>query len=276
MGYGFNVPWAWGDRMMEALIRVHVKGESPADAMAKVAPHMAEAMWDGFSPVSSGTWIQALAPTGAVPFVQIAENKAWHGGPVMPEGNPFDPAPPPDSEKKWKSVSPLAEGVASKLNEWTGGNKYRAGWFSTSPESLENVWEGYTGGLGKMMENGYKLLTKPWSETGWTKVPVIRRFYSDNTMFADRGNFYTNVEEVHRSAREVDKMGEDAPERAHTIAPLLESAKAHTKEVKNLRDAREESTDSKERAALEADMQALFLQFNKEFNARRWLRSQKP
>ncbi len=60
------------------------------------------------------------------------------------------------------------------------------------------------------------------------------------------------------------------------VAPLLDSAKEYTKKVKDLRDAREASDDPKRREALDDAMQRLFLQFNKRFNAIRWLRNRKP
>lgn len=274
LAYGYNVFWVLGDRLAEAIMRVTEHGEDPTDVASKVAERVAAAMWDGFSPVSEASLMQMLSPTGLTPVVQITENTAWHGGPIFPEGNPFDPAPPPDSERAFSSVAPLSQETARFLNRMFGGNKFRAGSFlgadmSVSPESLEHMYESYLGGLAKMAANAYKLATKPWADTGWNKVPVLRRFYSDDTMFADRELYYAAIEDVHRASKEVKGMA-SPPALAQRLAPLLSHAKAATKHIQALRERRERATDPDVLRELDEQLRQIYLRFNRTFNQRRW------
>jgi len=272
LAYGYNVFWVLGDRAAEAMLRkMHYNEDS---AVGDAVNRVARALWDGFSPVSESSLAQMLAPSGLVPFVQIAENRDWKGDVIMPDGNPFDPAPPPDSERAWKSISPVAQETARFINRMFGGNRFRAGTFlgmdaSISPESIEHVFDSYLGGVGKVFTNTAKLAGDPWADTGWSKVPVMRSFYSTGAVWQDRGTFYENIEEVHRANKEVAGLGDKAPARSKREAALYGQAKQAAKDAKKLRERHEAAGSPEERQRLEEEMRALYLRFNRAFNETR-------
>jgi hypothetical protein len=276
--YGYNIFYVLGAAAAEAAYRVS-RGEDSEGVVGPLVAQSLRVVWDGFSPISDGTILQTLLPSATAPFVQIWENTNWNGTPIMPVPNPFDKAPPPRSERFFNSVSPLSLRVARQLNSWfEGGNEYRAGEFfgldvSVSPEALEHLFTSYLGGLSKMGSNAIKLTTKPWEDTGWSTVPVIRRFYTDSSpIWSDRAAYYEAREEVYRSDKEVEggaKTNARRREYARLKSKLQISGKAKgiDEQLTDLRKQEKAERNPDKKRALVEKQGRLYQRFLKSYNA---------
>ncbi|NBX98167.1 hypothetical protein EBQ81_04875, partial [bacterium] len=126
MPYGYSVFDYAGQLVADTMPSdIYGGGKKPMDS----AVNLTLAAIDNFNPLGgSYSLLQAIAPTITTPFVDSALNQDFSGRPIMPTPNPFDPVPPPDSQRYWNNVNPASKWVAEKLNELTGGSKVRAGY----------------------------------------------------------------------------------------------------------------------------------------------------
>lgn len=139
-------------------------------------------------------------PTAAKPLAEIAVNQTALGGPVRPDQPKFGPKKP-ESELHFKNVNPLAKAIAEGLNRVTGGDKITEGAVSISPEDIEQLVSGYTGGLGKTIAQtlgtGAALAQGESPQT--RQVPVASRFLYEASPTQQATQFYANKEEVEQA-----------------------------------------------------------------------------
>jgi hypothetical protein len=145
---------------------------------------------------AKGLAIMAL-PTPLKPLAEIQLNQTALGGLVRPEQPKFGP-PKPYSRLAFKNVNYFAKAIAEGLNSVTGGDKITPGKLDWSPESIEQLFIGYTGGLGKtasqafaMGASGVKGEVPPVRQ-----VPVASRFLYEESPTQQATQFYTNRDEV--------------------------------------------------------------------------------
>ena len=188
MPYGYNTFFVLGNEVAGT-----IRGKSPVDGMANIG----NALIGTLNPLASATWVQTLAPTLMDPFVQVAENKTWAGSKLMPDENPFG-VPVPDSERYFRSVNPVAKYVAKSMNWITGGDKFKPGFVSISPETIEMAFETFTGSAGKMIKDSLSIPLAAMSEEGLSlnKVPFARKLISAQSPYVDDAIYRENSLEV--------------------------------------------------------------------------------
>jgi hypothetical protein len=191
MPYGFSAILAVGRNASAVAFGKKKVGEAVAN--------VAGAAFSSFNPLGSeGSLAQFFAPTILDPVVQVAENKTWSGGPLMPAAFPGDKRP--DSELYFKTVSPTAKMLAKFLNEHTGGSRFRSGWLDISPETMELVADYATGAAGKFAHQAV--------EVGGTlaggelpsvrKTPFVSSFVYEEHPAATNARYHEVLDEVER------------------------------------------------------------------------------
>lgn len=154
------------------------------------------AILNSLNPLSAATLLQTLSPTITDPLVQVFENKAWHGGSLMPEQSIFG-VPKPDSERFFKTVNPVFKGLAQGLNKSTGGDNVKPGMIDVSPETFEMLFETFTGSLGRFAKDTASLpATIMADDIPVRKVPFLRRVATETNEFTDSQLYRENSDEV--------------------------------------------------------------------------------
>jgi hypothetical protein len=150
MPYGYSVFDYAGQLVADTMPReIYGGGKRPMDS----AVNLTLAAIDNFNPIGgSYSLLQAISPTITTPLVDLALNQDFSGRPIMPTPNPFDPVPPPNSQRYWNNVNPASKWITEKLNEVTGGSKARSGFIDVSPETLDYGYDFLTGAVGKFGE----------------------------------------------------------------------------------------------------------------------------
>lgn len=210
--WGYNVFHTMGQKLGRAWGQVsgdEVKGYSVASEAGDILSSVASA----FNPIHSGSVLQSLSPTLLDPAVKIAENKDWHGGPLMPNQNPFGP-PKPNAESYFASATEPAKGIAKFLNETvSNGNEVRPGWWDWSPEWLDMVWSDATGSAGR-----FALNTADTAIRGATgepieekNIPFRRKFFGREYPSQDYEKYYRNKNDLDMLSKEL-KLFRGTPE----------------------------------------------------------------
>ena len=119
---------------------------------ADAAKHIAKEAFDsgmhftGTGDFNSDTPVQSLLPTLLVPFYQLKGNEDYAGRPIrrrmFSETKPY-------SENGRKQTGDVWKSVARGMNELTGGNERRRGWFDFSPENYKFVVDSALKNLGR-------------------------------------------------------------------------------------------------------------------------------
>lgn len=264
MPYGYNVFFVLGNEAASAL-----RGKSPAESTARIG----SALLGTLNPLQAATLLQTVMPTIGDPIAQWKENKAWHGGPLMPEKNPFG-IPVPESERYFKSVNPVAKGIAQGLNSLTGGNKNKSGLIDVSPELFDMVFETYTGSAGRLVKDALSLPAAALSDDGVAanKVPFLRKVlgtYSDRTdrtIYRERSNEVGTL--ANRYKQSVDEK-EKAELRKDPLFAMIPMHKQTDKQLLRLNKMLKlsEKMGNKEQAEKIRDrMTAIKIAYDKKYN----------
>jgi hypothetical protein len=189
--WGYNVFHVVGQSMGRAVDSDKIQGYTAAKEMSRLMTTIAGA----FNPLSAGSFLQSISPTLLDPAVKVHENKEWHGGPLMPEKNPFGP-PTPNSERYFRSASEGSKWIAKELNALTGGNQARPGWWDWSPEWFDMIVGDALGGAGtftlKVSDTAARAYTG--EEIERKNIPFIRKILgseypsSDYELYFERAN----------------------------------------------------------------------------------------
>ena len=209
MPYGYSVFDYAGQLLNEVSPKEALGGgASKTQALGKLAG----AVLDNFNPLgASKSLLQSISPTIISPITDYALNMDYSGRPIMPTPSPFDATPPPNSQRYWSNVGPIAKAVAQKINELTGGNEVRAGLLDVSPETLGQVYDFLSGSAGKFAE---RLVTLPRNalkagrgELDWGDlvgdVPMTRKVYGAVPSYVDTVRYQDLRREVLTVADEL-------------------------------------------------------------------------
>jgi hypothetical protein len=248
-----------------------VKGdESAAESTGRVL----KSSFESLSPINGATWTQTISPTLVDPIVQIAENQNFAGAKIMPDRNPFDKTPSPDSQLKFKSVNPAAAYVAEAINEITGGSTRKPGLVDVSPESIEHITKFMGGGAGSF---GYGVLS------GFTKAAVSEEEMGVEefpAVGAVAGRFLTEEDPARKTKTEFfENMKayavyredlEDKETRGEARKSKLRTLDAYTTQVDSkLRDLRKRQLAAKSDAAakrIEQQSLDIMRRYNQRYN----------
>lgn len=148
------------------------------DAVANIASFV------GMGAPSVDAGISGFLPTLAQPVAQDLSNKNYMGSPIRRQK--YNDAQP-DSSNGRKSTGEAYKWIAESLNEWTGGNKGRAGAVDVAPETLKHYWESVFKNTGKDAENMVmsiaRAMTGEYGQKDTNTTPGVRdvtRFYDSN------------------------------------------------------------------------------------------------
>jgi hypothetical protein len=188
MPYGFNTIVNAG-RLASAVMRGQM---SPA----KAAGNGALSFFSTFNPFGGAEdFTQMVTPSFLEPFVQSATNKNFAGNAIVPD-QPKWGAKKPDSERFWRTTSPVAKWLAQTGNTLTGGDKLSAGFVDISPNTIEH-WSNFAlGGWSRILSGGQAVAetVAKGEPIPISKIPVIRRQYYEEHP-ADVGRMWRATQE---------------------------------------------------------------------------------
>ncbi|HDO36184.1 MAG TPA: hypothetical protein ENH07_07825 [Nitrospirae bacterium] len=189
--WGYNLFWNIGSETARAFTKRDFSALSSAGRLASVFAN-------AFNPLAAGTLMQTLSPTVTDPFVQVAENKSWFGGELMPERNKFAKIPKPDSQRYWKSTGVMSKWITSRLNSLTGGDKIKGGAIDVSPETLELMVDTIGGSALRFVKDTIGVPVKAFQEeqVAISRIPFVRRVAGEKSEWADSKIFYENMEDI--------------------------------------------------------------------------------
>lgn len=205
--WGYNVFWLAGAKIGKAL--------TPGSASTlRDAADVFFAAVTAFNPMgSSGSFAQFASPTVFDPFVQVWENKAWHGGPLHPAANPYDESTKPNHKKHFRSTTEAAKGLSKVLHDATDWNEPAPPFLDIYPDTLDMLWDTVTGGAGKFLSRvwdfGAKSLESDFEEIPWRKLPVLRRVYGANIEGYTAVEYHKNTETVGYLEQRIKDAKED-------------------------------------------------------------------
>jgi hypothetical protein len=220
--------------------------EKPAQRAAQLLGVGAEA----FNPIgNSGLSIQTLTPTIIDPLAALAENRDFTGRSIARRDfSSLDPTPGHARAKD--TATPWAILASQALNYMSGGNEFRPGAFSPTPDQIDYLIGQLTGGVGR--EAGKAAQTVSAWATGEElpahKIPGLGRFYGDATGTAAISNrFYDNVKEANLAWATIEglrKQGRLAEAREslreHPISRLRLAASRSQSSINNMRALRKQ------------------------------------
>jgi hypothetical protein len=267
--WGYNFFWNAGVELSRAFTK---EDYSPISSAGRLASVFAGA----FNPIASGTLLQTLAPTIADPFVQVAENKNWFGGDLMPQQNIFDKTPSPDSQRYWKSVGASSKWVAEQLNSLTGGSKIRPGTIDISPETLDLIVDTVGGSALRVFKDAFEIPYKLVAdeEPQLHEIPFLRRVAGEQNEWVDARVYNENVRDVLMATEEMKAYrgtlyANRVKEKSAKLLSLSEYAKQTENYLRKLRKTRNkaEATGDKKRVErINNRIKEIQKQFNKRFN----------
>ncbi|NBW11263.1 MAG: hypothetical protein EBR82_24855 [Caulobacteraceae bacterium] len=249
MPYGYSVFDYAGQLVADTMpSEIYGGGKKPMDS----AVNLTLAAIDNFNPIGgSYSLLQAISPTITTPLVDLALNQDFSGRPIMPTPNPFDPVPPPDSQRYWNNVNPASKWVTEKLNEVTGGSKARSGSIDVSPETLDYGYDFLTGAVGKFGERVMMAPIRAAKVAAGQEdvvdligdIPMVRKVTGSVPSFVDVKRYQdmrTQILTVERELKLARQAGET--ERAREIIQdakpelrLVNMIKATEQDLKELR-----------------------------------------
>jgi hypothetical protein len=230
--------------------------------------------FESLSPINGATWTQTISPTLVDPIVQIAENRNFAGAKIMPDRNPFDKTPLPDSQLKFKTVNPAATWVAESMNYMTGGSERKEGLIDVSPESIEHLGKFMAGGAGSfaygILSGSIKSVAGE-EEMGTEELPgvgaVAGRFLTEeDPARKTKTEFYDNLRKFAVFREDL----EDKETRAEARKSSLRSLDAYTTAVdKKLRDLRKRqlsATTPEQASRIEQQTLVIMRRYNQRYN----------
>jgi hypothetical protein len=198
--WGYNIFHVFGQMIGRGVDSDQIQGYTAAKESARLMSAITEA----FNPMSAGSFLQTISPTLLDPAVKVAENREWHGGPLMPEKNPFGP-PTPNSQRYFRSASDQSKWIARELNELTGGNVVRPGWWDWSPEWFDMIVGDALGGAGtftmKLTDTAKKAYTGEEFER--KNIPFIRKIIGSEYPSADYELYFERVTDLETLKKEL-------------------------------------------------------------------------
>jgi hypothetical protein len=196
MPYGYNFLWSAGRQVAKAGFGLRT-GKGAGDVALGAAHDLTASLLSAFNPLGTGPLPQVIAPTAVDPFVQVATNQQFHGGPIQPENFPGGPQKP-QSELYFSTVSEASKNIARAMNGWTGGDKFKPGLVSISPEVLDHLASFVTGGAGRFVGQVADIGAKAMKgeAPGARGVPFVRRLVYDEPPSMVNSRYRENLAEV--------------------------------------------------------------------------------
>lgn len=175
--------------------------------IAKAGAFLRDSFFTHFSPLGSfENPATFFAPTMLDPVLVLSQNKTDQGLPLRPD-YPWDPDMP-NSEKYWAATRGTGlQQLSRKLNEASGGTPYYSGWLDISPEDMRYMIGFLTGGAGGFVRDASEAIYLSTEIDVGTaleknKIPILKRFYVQNTGKQDQVAFNQNASEAISALRQ--------------------------------------------------------------------------
>lgn len=210
MPYGYNFMYYLGTKIGD-YIDYYTFGNKQELNPGEDAMRLVSTFLGAYNPIGNAlTFEQYLAPTVLDPFVQLSQNKAWDGRPIMPPAPQYD-IPPPDSQRFYKTASAASRLVTETLNKATGGTAVTPGVIDISPETLDHLVGTALGGAGRfasnMVNTPYDLVVRP-KDLELYEIPMVRRLIGQTGDRQRSETFYQRFEETAYARAEFDQLRE--------------------------------------------------------------------
>jgi len=254
-------------------------GREPGKASANVV----HAVLESTVPIYDRDWLNMVAPTVLDPFIDIADNKNFFGGQIMPQ-NDFEDYVRPESDKYWKSVNPFFLTMAKGMNQATGGSDTTSGLVDISPEALEYMFDHFTGAAGAFINRSITTAANPADAFAENKVPFLRKMYGANTRFYASDQYQAATERVEAYTQALSRIDRqqygpysdfrsarnefiDDNEKIASLAPLHEATEKRLRRAyKMRRQTMEGDLPDKEKEKRLDEIEARIDQHRAEFN----------
>ena len=233
--YGFNVFKAFGTQIGRATLH----GTDPTEAALAAVTAAA----NSFNPINGQDLLAMLIPSVADPPAEVARNRNFFDSNIRPD-YPNDRRP--DSEKYFPNVSDTSRAISEWLNNATGGNQFREGAISISPENIDHMVMGYLGGLGRLFTRTQSVVNDlmggkaPEAED----TPFVRQVFGRTSGEMPTWRAYKRIrEDVHALEYEIDGMKDtgnsagiqEARERNPVYTRMIPTLKAREKKLSQIR-----------------------------------------
>ena len=258
MPLGFNAIPAFGRIMTEWALS---GGENTSERVV----HMMDVLLNVTNPIgNAGLSIQTVAPTLLDPLAALTENKDFAGRPIAK--NDFSSKnPTPGYTRARDNASDISTGIAYFMNSMTGGNAYRQGEVSPTPDQIDYLIGQATGGVGRETLKVTELIktTITGEEMPNYKIPLVGKFYGNaKNSDAERNTYYDNIVELNKIEMEykgrrdagdgLDEFKSDNP--MYKVIGLANNTEKSLARLKKQRDRLEDANAPKERIKLNQEL----------------------
>jgi len=206
----FSVPYALGYHVLPNTGRILMElvlsgGKHAGD---KVFDLMA-AYIESFNPMGSGKSIsEVLSPTITDPIVALERNTDAFGRPIAKQDRSgLDPTPGFTRSKDTASL--FGKWFAKVINTLTGGDDYKPGRVSPTPDQIDYLIGQATGGVGREAIKAEQAVGSLFTgeQLPPYKIPLAGRFYGNaHSASAERDRFYRNVTELNVTQNEIEGL----------------------------------------------------------------------
>ena len=244
--YGYNVFHVLGQNIFE-MTQDHI---SPT----KAAGNVTSAFMGSFSPIGfSG--ISSLAPTASQPFVEVARNKNFFGGPIYREPDLIPgQAPFPESSLAFGSTRQPFIDTAKTLNALFGeGSENVPGYIDISPDILEHFYEFILGGAGTFAIRSATAFDKYAKDEDLlpSEKPFLRRLKGETNASESQADFFERSNRIEQRSRQLEILrGQERVDYRREHGDQLAMLSRLKLAKKQIRELRQRIKVAKQRAAL--------------------------
>lgn len=223
--------------------------------------------------------LKSGTPTVLRPVAELAANENFFGAPIYREPFPGQ-VPRPDSYQSMKSTGEVWKMLAETINDATGGDAYVSGAADWSPDSMEHLYEFFTGGIGRLVGRTATAVEKAAQGeiSAPRDIPFVRRLRGAPSEYEAQSRYYARRDKVMQRADSYEALIDEDPEKAKAYydkhkdeIELGIMAQDIEKELRKVRKAIREAEELDDKELIELEKQAkyqLFYEFNREFNNR--------
>lgn len=208
-----SIPMPLGFHVIPGLSRIFTEwalsgGENTPKRIAQIAGMFSSAM----NPIgSAGMSMQTLAPTVLDPFAALTENKDWTGKPIAKLD--FNSLRPTAGHTRAKdTASPWATFLSKAVNYATGGDEYKPGVASPTPDQIDYLLGQISGGVGREVSKISQVVSSAATgeELPMYKTPLFGRFVGTTEgNAAESSRFYENLKKIGVHKASIDGLRKD-------------------------------------------------------------------
>ncbi len=152
-----------------------------------------------------------IAPTVLDPFVDLALNRNFFGGPIRPSVYAHEEGLPKASQYFESSINPVYPSVSQVLNHATGGTSYEPGFADVYPDDIEYLVDYISGGLGRFVSRGYEAAQDVAAGNPPThgRIPIVRTFSGRTNHYAENDRYYSYREAIKHNQNRLRQAKKD-------------------------------------------------------------------